>query len=79
MYSDINNIRRQIQGKLTDIQQLFPDLAGNRTWTNLLKLLANTRNKLSTDPRDRIYALLALIRSKVREDSKLNHGLTPDY
>ncbi len=57
----------------------YPDPASNSSWTNLFELLANTRTRLSTDPRDCIYALLGLIRCKTSQRSTFDHGLDPDY
>lgn len=79
VYTDLFKMRLQIQGEVTGVPRSLPDLFSNNPWTNLLELFAESRSRFSTDPRDRIFALLGLLRSKAKEDSKLDHCLTPDY
>lgn len=73
-YRELARIRREIQGSRT-VRISYR----NTPSTNLLELLANTRYKHATNPCDKIYALLGLIRSRAGDDSMLKTPLIPDY
>lgn len=78
-YRELDKMRKQIQGTLPDIHSPSKAALTEKAKTNALELMNISVSRLATDPRDHIYALLGLMRSKSGKDSRLDHGLVPDY